>query len=342
MPWKKTFDLRSMDIFLTVAESESMALAARKLQITQAAVSQSISKIERELGATLIDRSLRPLRLTPAGHVLRDRARHLLDLANETRLAVSGTGPVSVAKLRMAVLNSMAGSLLPHLFDDLSGQMGIDDVTMWSGFSIEHNAALLNREVDVIITTEPMDTVGDLETFELLREPYIVVLPAGSTAPGGELDRLPVERPLLRYSTRNLMGRAVDQHLRRLRISVPRRIEFDSSWSIGRMMASGRGWAIMTPTCLLEANLHPSQVQCFRFPSVPFTRRLYLVARAGELGALPGQIADACRTILDTSVRHEISDFGQWLSREMNIPDVNSRPATPDGGPSGQQQERRS
>ncbi len=297
-----------------------MANAARKLGITQAAVSQNISKIEVELGTTLIDRSLRPLRLTPAGTVLRSRARHLLDLAQETRIAVRGTGQPSLPKLRLAVLNSLAGSLLPTFFDDLTQSLNIDSLTLWSGFTIEHNEALLNREVDAIMTSEPMENVDELEVFEILQEPFIVALPAGYAVKDFDLDTIGEDLPLMRYSARNLMGRLIDQHLRRLRISIPRRIEFDSSWSIGRMISSGRGWAIMTPVCLLEANLSPDQVQCMAFPKVSFSRRLYIVTRSGELGELPARIAAICRQTLDNDVRQEIRGFGNWLADALVVP----------------------
>ena len=320
MTWSKAFDLRSMEIFLTVTESESMASAAKKLDITQAAVSQNISKIEDDLGAILIDRSLRPLRLTPAGTILRSRARHVLELAKETRTAVQNSAQTSLPELRIAVVNSLAGSLLPSFYDRISAALNIESLTLWSGFVAEHYEALIDRRVDVIIATDVVDNVTELSSFEILKEPFIIVLPVNAPCSGEDIGELAAALPLLRYSARNLTGRTVDQHLRRLRLSIPRRIAFDSSWSVGRMIKAGRGWAIMTPLCLLEANLNPDEARCVEFPGVSFSRRIHVVARSGELMDMPHQIAQVCRQTLDNEVREEISAFAPWLDEQFVVP----------------------
>lgn len=320
MTWSKAFDLRSMEIFLTVTESESMAGAAKRLDITQAAVSQNISKIEEDLGAVLIDRSLRPLRLTPAGTILRSRARHVLELAKETRIAVQNSAQTSLPELRIAVINSLAGSLLPSFYDRVSAALNIDSLTLWSGFVAEHYEALIDRRVDIIIATDVADNVTELSRFEILKEPFIVVMPATASCSGDDIEQLARALPLLRYSARNLAGRTVDRHLRRLRVSIPCRAAFDSSWSVGRMIKAGRGWAIMTPLCLLEANLEPGDVRCARFPGISFSRRIHVVARSGELMDMPGKIAHVCRQTLDNEVRKEICAFAPWLDEHFIVP----------------------
>jgi DNA-binding transcriptional LysR family regulator len=72
------FDLRALDIFIAVCETGSMAAAARTLGLTQPAVSQAIADLESRTGTMLFDRSVRPIGLTPAGGVMRQRAAALL------------------------------------------------------------------------------------------------------------------------------------------------------------------------------------------------------------------------------------------------------------------------
>ena len=78
MALPKGLDLRSLNVFVEASRSKNMAEAAMRLGMTQPAVSQYISKLENLIGATLMDRRLRPARLTPAGEVLRDLADGLL------------------------------------------------------------------------------------------------------------------------------------------------------------------------------------------------------------------------------------------------------------------------
>ena len=72
------FDLRSLEIFLAVCEAGAMAAAARELGLTQPAVSLAIAELERKTGTSLFDRTVRPLALTLAGGLMRQRASALI------------------------------------------------------------------------------------------------------------------------------------------------------------------------------------------------------------------------------------------------------------------------
>src|SRR5689334_11742988 len=72
------FDPNALEAFLAVCEARSMAAAAKKLALTQPAISQAIGDLEQKTGVTLFDRSVRPLALTPAGELMRQRASALL------------------------------------------------------------------------------------------------------------------------------------------------------------------------------------------------------------------------------------------------------------------------
>ncbi len=74
-------ELRQLQYFLAVAERLSITEAARDLQMAQPALSQAITKMERQLGTVLFDRSRRRLRLTAAGATLVPEARQLVGRA---------------------------------------------------------------------------------------------------------------------------------------------------------------------------------------------------------------------------------------------------------------------
>ena len=52
---------------------------------------------------------------------------------------------------------------------------------------------------------------------------------------------------LVRFSTRSFFGRRVEQHLRRVRVEPPRRLEFDTADAVMAMVGAGVGWAVATP-----------------------------------------------------------------------------------------------
>ena len=70
--------IRSLKIFVEVAESGKISDTARKLYITQASVSQCISEIEKEYNIRLFERLSKKLYLTPSGKQLLEYGRQLL------------------------------------------------------------------------------------------------------------------------------------------------------------------------------------------------------------------------------------------------------------------------
>src|SRR6059058_798771 len=67
-------ELRQLRVLQAVGESGSFSAAAERLDYTQPAVSKIVATLERQLGTTLVDRGIRPLRLTEAGRALARRA----------------------------------------------------------------------------------------------------------------------------------------------------------------------------------------------------------------------------------------------------------------------------
>jgi DNA-binding transcriptional LysR family regulator len=93
-------ELRQLQYFLAVAERLSITDAARDLQMAQPALSQAITKMERQLGAVLFDRSRRRLRLTAAGATLVPEARQLVSRARVLQsviVSATAASPVGAA-----------------------------------------------------------------------------------------------------------------------------------------------------------------------------------------------------------------------------------------------------
>src|SRR6202162_3357455 len=80
---EKNMDLGQLEVFLTVAREGKFSRAAEKLHRTQSAVSQSIHKLEQDVGEPLFDRSSRDGLLTDAGRVLHEYAERLLNLRDD-------------------------------------------------------------------------------------------------------------------------------------------------------------------------------------------------------------------------------------------------------------------
>ncbi|SFJ32841.1 LysR family transcriptional regulator [Amycolatopsis sacchari] len=100
-------ELRTLRYFVVVAEELHFGRAAERLRIVQAAVSQQIARLERELGVRLFDRSARRVRLTPAGERVLAAARETLAAAARVRVVAAE----SAARVRIGVTSGLTARL---------------------------------------------------------------------------------------------------------------------------------------------------------------------------------------------------------------------------------------
>lgn len=108
-------DLFALETFLAVAEERSFSRAATRLHRTQPAISQTIAKLEAELGESLLERSARDGSLTDAGEVLREYAQKLLNLRSEASEALGELRSLHRGRLNLAANEYTCLSLLPVL-----------------------------------------------------------------------------------------------------------------------------------------------------------------------------------------------------------------------------------
>jgi DNA-binding transcriptional LysR family regulator len=108
-------DLGQLEVFLMVAREGKFSRAAEKLHRTQSAVSQSIHKLEEDIGEPLFDRSSRDGLLTDAGRVLKEYAERLLNLRDDANGALAELRELQRGKLAIAANEFTALYLLPVL-----------------------------------------------------------------------------------------------------------------------------------------------------------------------------------------------------------------------------------
>tara|TARA_Y100001960_G_scaffold316234_1_gene382882 strand:+ start:121 stop:783 length:663 start_codon:yes stop_codon:yes gene_type:complete len=192
--------------------------------------------------------------------LLRVHAHRILDAVGEARAEMMELNLASMPELRVAMIDDLDATVTPGRIWRLSELYPSCVFTVGSGQSDSLTGALLHREADIIVTAEAPDDPTTYERFPLLREPYVMV-----TAPGllrGKDDPLQtlLRAPFVHFDQTMPMGRAVDRHLRRVRLTTPQRFTFNSVRSLFAMVEECRGWAIATPLSLLDSKRFGDQL----------------------------------------------------------------------------------
>ena len=82
-------ELRQLEYFIAVASEMNFSRAAQRVHVVQSALSTSVSKLEKELGVELFDRSRQQIKMTPAGELFREHARRVIHTARLAKDSMS-------------------------------------------------------------------------------------------------------------------------------------------------------------------------------------------------------------------------------------------------------------
>jgi len=309
----------TLDTFLAVCQHQSFTKAAKALGLGQSSVSQNIQKLEESLGVALFDREVRPIMLKPEAIMLREVLEgQFSEIENVVSLIREQNELKPIVKI--GVIDSLSTNVAPALIRKLTEQTR--QVSVLSGISPNIAKDLLNREVDIIITSDPLDGIDGLSRYFLCQEPHLLVLPKNS-----ELRDTPVtwqqlisyELPIVRYSRRSASGRVVDTHFSRMRMNVPFKIEADTTRVVLSMVADGLGWALSTPLCLMQCKDILDQVHMQPAPQPLFSREIYIVTRHQEYLGLVDNILAECAKQLSLALLPDIKKNFPWVVDEIVI-----------------------
>lgn len=111
-------ELRVLRYYLAICQEKNITSAAEHLHISQPSLSRQIQDLEAELGVTLFYRGHRQITLTEDGYYLRDRARELVTIADNTKQALSNTKIVA-GELNIGAGQTPALKPVMHVLDQL-------------------------------------------------------------------------------------------------------------------------------------------------------------------------------------------------------------------------------
>ena len=148
----RNIDIALLRTFIAVAETGGMTKAGQVLNLTQAAVSQQVKRLEDQFQKRFINRKRRKLRLTPDGERLLAHAQRLVSLNDEVWGSL--TAPEFEGELKVGVPHDIVRALMPPILRDFSHTWPQVRISLMPGTSLALLDALDRGTVDLTLTTE--------------------------------------------------------------------------------------------------------------------------------------------------------------------------------------------
>ena len=271
-------DFSQLITFLEVAKLGSFSRAGQKVFRSQSAVSAQIRQLEQEYGDRLLDRSGKDVTLTPAGRVLLTYAERLIQLRDESKLAVADHGRAPRGTLTIGANEATCLYVLPDVFAKYCSLHPEVQLSIYRNFSYKIVEKLENGSIDVGIVTLPVKS-AKLKSSPIFRDQLMwMVHPQNPLAKHevlsvSEIAKQPILLPKTGY-TRRLM----DKLLRPYESDLQVQMELPSVGMIKSFVAAGLGVSLISASFARDQVL-AGRVKLIAFKDKELWRELGLAYR---------------------------------------------------------------
>ncbi|ABV86778.1 LysR family transcriptional regulator [Shewanella pealeana] len=183
--------LKYLDALITAG---SFTKAAERLNMAQPALSQSIKRLEQELGVTLVDRgankSSKTLSLTAEGSALHQHAKLIIKNMAQAEAHIKSMANLTMGEVRVAVPGMLGSYYLPRRLMAFRHQHSELKLSLFEGGTRDTLRMLQNEDVDIAIITAN-DLTDEFDSHLLLQEQMVVAV--GKEHPLAKLDTVTLQ-----------------------------------------------------------------------------------------------------------------------------------------------------
>ena len=247
-------ELRHLAALEAVSREGSFGRAATALGYTQSAVSQQIATLERIVGEKLIERpgGPKPVSLTEAGRLLLRHAEAIVARIAAAQADLTALHDGEAGTLRVGIYQSIGQRILPELMRRYAAAWPLVEVTLTESASDEELLQLVERgELDLTFADLPL-IEGPFEFVELLRDPWLLVVPKDSPL----ADRA-TPPPLREIAQLDLIGFRQCRSMTQIEAALRRPIDFvfrsDHNGTVQGLVGAGVGAALL-PSLAVDPN----------------------------------------------------------------------------------------
>ncbi len=275
--------IESLKVFCDLAETESFTKAAQINSVTQSAVSQTISALERQFKSLLIERSKKNFRLTPEGEVLYDYSKRILQGYDALHSKLQELEGVISGNIRLATIYSIGLHMLPAYLKKFLKAHPTVNVHVEYRRANQVTEDVLGNVVDMGMIAYPARD-AKLEIIPLKKEPMVMICHP--------------QHPLARHDSIKLKAlnglkfvgfeadiptrKALDKILRDFGVSVDYVMQFDNVETVKRAVEIDCGVAIV-PLATIRQEVSNQTLAAVKLEDGDFHRPIAIVYKKSRV-----------------------------------------------------------
>ena len=274
--------LEALQIFCAVARQRSFSQAAHENGITQSAVSQIVSQLEKRMRVQLIDRSTRPLQLTPLGVTYYEGVKSLLTLYDELEATIKSAHVEIAGKVNVAAIYSVGLGDMGQYVQRFQTEVPKANVHIDYVHPDQVYARVIEGSADLGLVSYPKKT-ANLAAVDWREEEMVLV--CSPKHPLANRLALPMNelcgQAYVHFEKDLVVRRRVDRFLKSHEVAVNVVAEFDNIENIKQAVAIGAGVAIL-PEPTIRREVKARTLVAVPLFECRFTRPLAILHRRRE------------------------------------------------------------
>jgi DNA-binding transcriptional LysR family regulator len=240
-------EIQHLEYFKIVAEMQHMTHAAEKLNISQPALSKSISNIELELGVPLFDRQGRSISLNRYGKLFLESVDIILEEFEKAKEEINGLVKPGYGDVSFGFIHTLGMSVVPEIMAHIPNKYPNMKFTLTQSASYNLLKGLEEGNIDLCLSQRIQSKIMDIQWVELWSEELFVIVPNAHRFANRESIRLEEikDEQFISIKQGNALRQIVDHFLEQAGVTANTTFAGEEMHTVAGFVGAGLGVSLI-------------------------------------------------------------------------------------------------
>ncbi|MFJ8237843.1 LysR family transcriptional regulator [Ureibacillus sp. NPDC094379] len=240
-------EIQQLEYFKVVAEMQHMTQAAETLNISQPALSKSVSNIEQEIGVPLFDRQGRSISLNRYGKLFLESVNIILNEYEKAKEEIVGLVMPGFGDVAFGFIHTLGMEVVPELMAHVPNKYPNMKFSLTQASSYNLSKGLEEGTIDLCLAQKLQSKVVDIQWIELWSEELFVIVPKTHRFANRESIRLEEikDEPFISIKRGNALRKIVDELLKQSGVTTNTTFSGEEMHTVAGFVGAGLGVSLI-------------------------------------------------------------------------------------------------